>query len=116
MQGVYLFHFASPISDRHTTQHYIGYADDIDRREATHRAGAGARLTQVAVERGIDWQRVRVWDGADRQFERKLKNRADAHSLCPICSAGRKARKAANDRARRARIKAKAANPAPTVA
>ncbi len=94
-RGCYLFHFDQPISDGHPTQHYLGWAKDIDAREADHRAGRGARLTQVAIERGIDFIRVRVWEGYSRTDERKLKNRKDGRALCPICAAERRADKAA---------------------
>jgi hypothetical protein len=54
MNGVvYLLHFEKKISDHHSTQHYTGWALDLHARIAEHRAGRGARLTQVAVERGI---------------------------------------------------------------
>jgi predicted GIY-YIG superfamily endonuclease len=83
---VYLLHFDSPISENHTTQHYIGYADDVNARIKEHKAGHGARLTQVANERGIGFEVVRIWEG-DRKYERQLKNRKNAPRLCPICKA-----------------------------
>ncbi len=85
-RGCYLFHFDQPISDGHPCQHYLGWAKDIDAREADHRAGRGARLTQVAIERGINFIRARVWEGYSRTDER---------ALCPICAAERRAYKAA---------------------
>lgn len=94
-RGCYLFHFERPISDKHTTQHYTGWAEDIDAREERHRSGLGARLTQIAIERGIGWVRVRVWEGYSRDDERKLKNRKEGPRLCPICRAARKASKEA---------------------
>lgn len=81
---VYLIHFATPISLHHTTQHYLGWAEDWKARLAMHRAGRGARLTQVALERGIDFAVVQVWPGT-RDFERYLKSRKEAPRLCPIC-------------------------------
>lgn len=81
---VYLIHFERPISPQHTTQHYTGYADDWHRRLAEHRAGQGARLTQVAVERGISFDVVAVWAG-DRGYERRIKQLKAATRLCPIC-------------------------------
>jgi predicted GIY-YIG superfamily endonuclease len=86
MQGtVYLLHFDRPISDRHTCQHYLGWARDLPARLAVHRAGLGARLTQIAVERGIPFNVVASWPG-DRTLERRLKNRKHSPRLCPICS------------------------------
>lgn len=80
----YLLHFSEPISPNHTTQHYIGSAADLDARIEEHRKGQGARLTEVAKERGISFEVVRTWEGG-RDFERKLKNRKNAPKLCPIC-------------------------------
>ena len=85
MRGVvYLLHFERPISNGHTCQHYLGWCLDLDARIAAHRAGRGARLTQVAIERGIDFEVVATWAG-DRTVERRLKNRKESPRLCPIC-------------------------------
>lgn len=83
MTGVYLIHFAP--SYKHA-RHYLGWAEDVDRRLAEHQSGAGARLTQVAVDAGCRLILVRVWEEGDRTLERKLKNRHDAPALCPICT------------------------------
>ncbi len=81
---IYLLHFNEPISPKHTAQHYIGFADDVDRRLKEHQIGQGARLTQVAIERGISWQLARVWEG-DRTRERQIKKWHNGPKLCPIC-------------------------------
>ncbi|NCC31138.1 MAG: endonuclease [Chloroflexia bacterium] len=83
---VYLLHFDAPISDKHTTRHYLGYAGNLKQRLDEHATGFGARLTQVALERGITWRCVRTWDG-DRQLERKMKNWKNGPKLCPLCNA-----------------------------
>lgn len=80
---VYLLHFNKPY--RHA-QHYIGYAANLDRRLAAHRAGHGARLLEVINAAGITWEMARTWDG-DRTLERRLKNWHKASQLCPICRA-----------------------------
>lgn len=85
MGTIYLLHFEEPISPYHTTQHYLGYADNIHRRITEHRAGRGARLTQVAKERGIKFEVARTWHGT-RADERKLKRRKNGHLICPICA------------------------------
>jgi predicted GIY-YIG superfamily endonuclease len=82
---VYLLHFDSKISDKHTTQHYTGWTKYLAGRVAKHLAGRGARLTQVARERGIGFVVARTWPG-DRTFERKIKNRHEGPTLCPICN------------------------------
>jgi predicted GIY-YIG superfamily endonuclease len=81
---VYLLHFENPISDSHTCQHYIGSTGNIEQRLKEHRQGKGARLTQVASERGINFILAWVWEG-DKKKERKLKNRKNAPKLCPFC-------------------------------
>lgn len=91
---VYLLHFDRPVSERHTCQHYIGSADAPYVRLEEHRAGRGARLTQVANERGIGYRIVRLWEaepGEGRKLERQLKRRKEAPALCPLCAERRKA-------------------------
>jgi predicted GIY-YIG superfamily endonuclease len=81
----YLLHFHQLIAPgKHTTRHYLGYAEDLERRIKEHRAGQGARLTEVAKERGITFSLVRCWIG-DRKLERKLKNLKNGPKLCPLC-------------------------------
>ena len=43
---VYLLHFDRPISEKHTAQHYIGWAYHLGSRIDQHLKGRGARLTQ----------------------------------------------------------------------
>jgi putative endonuclease len=81
---VYLLHFDSPISQLHTSQHYIGSCVDLDKRIAEHRSGMGARFCAVAKERNIGFTVARTWQ-ADRAFERQLKRRKCARRMCPIC-------------------------------
>lgn len=90
---VYLLHFHRPISERSTAQHYIGHASSstLKKRIAHHRQGTSkARLLEVAHERGIGFDVVRVWKDGDRALERRLKRRKNAWQLCPICRAARK--------------------------
>lgn len=91
MGYVYLLHFDRPISDGHTTQHYLGYADDLAHRIQVHTRGryngggnGCARLCEVAKARGISFTVARVWWG-DRSLERRLKSRKNARRLCPVC-------------------------------
>jgi len=81
---VYLLHFSKPISPNHTTQHYIGWAYHLGSRIDQHLKGRGARLTQVAKERGITFEIAAIWPG-DRSYERKLKNKKMGARLCPMC-------------------------------
>ena len=81
---IYLLHFRRPIAPAHPCRHYLGYADDLAARLREHAAGRGARLTRVALERGIAWEVTRTWPG-DRAAERRLKRRKEAPALCPLC-------------------------------
>jgi len=82
---VYLLHFDAPISENHTTQHYIGSTDNLTARVWDHKRGQGARLCEVAKERGIGFEVVRTWEGG-RKEERQLKNQKQGPRLCPICA------------------------------
>lgn len=79
---VYLLHFSEKY---HHAGHYLGFAEDFENRLEQHRNGHGARLTQVIAGVGIEFECVRTWDKETRSFERQLKNRHDARSLCPNC-------------------------------
>jgi predicted GIY-YIG superfamily endonuclease len=81
----YLLHFERPISDRHTTQHYLGYTDNLETRIKRHQQGQGSVLCRVAKQRNIGFTVVRTWSG-DRTLERRLKNRKASPRLCPICN------------------------------
>jgi hypothetical protein len=83
----YLLHFDQPIGSdnpRGRAQHYLGYADRLDRRALQHLTGRGAKITQALVARNIGFQIARTWPGS-RSFERKLKNYKGSNRLCPIC-------------------------------
>lgn len=86
-RGVYLLHFASPISPDSPCQHYIGYADNIKARLHKHKYHPDARLLQVAKARGIAFMLAAQWLGGSRKLERQLKNRHNAPRICPICRA-----------------------------
>jgi len=87
MSFIYLLHFEQPISPNYTTQHYLGFAEHcLPARIQAHELGRGARLPQVAYQRGICFQVARVWIG-DRSLKRRIKNRKASPRLCPCCSA-----------------------------
>ncbi len=82
---VYLIHFQTKL---HHAQHYIGFVEtDLGQRILLHRLGRGAKLLAAVNENGIAWNVVRVWRGADRSFERKLKAYKKARRFCPVCGA-----------------------------
>jgi len=86
---VYLLHFNQPY--RHA-QHYIGYCEEehLKERFERHLKGNGAKLIQVVTQAGITLEIARTWPGADRTFERQLKNRKKSKDLCPICRANKR--------------------------
>lgn len=83
--AVYLLHFERPYKH---ARHYIGFAEDanLTRRIDHHRAGQGARLLQVVNQAGISYELVRVWKGASRHFERRVKNCKKTSQFCPVCN------------------------------
>lgn len=84
--GVYLLHFLKQY--KHAL-HYIGWSPNIEERLAKHRAGTGAGLTRALKEAGIEFVVARVWWGKGHSFERKLHDRKESRSLCPLCSGPR---------------------------
>lgn len=81
---VYLLHFERPISEDHTTQHYVGSAAKLIPRLDMHATHPDARLLQVAQERHIGFALARTWPGG-RNEERRIKSRKEGPRLCPIC-------------------------------
>lgn len=79
----YLLHFDEPIAH---AKHYLGSTTNLERRISEHRRGYRARLMEVLKERGIGFQVARVWEGGDRQLEKKLKKQKQGTRLCPICN------------------------------
>ena len=78
----YLLHFVRP--HKHA-KHYMGATKDLFHRIQLHKAGKGARLTQVVRENGNDFYLVRTWDGG-RKVERRLKRQKNGPRLCPVCN------------------------------
>jgi len=81
----YLIHFDQLINPLFPCMHYLGWTVDVNARFTLHATGLGARLCQVAIERGISFRIVRLWEGVEKSFERELKNRRNAPKLCPVC-------------------------------
>lgn len=83
--SAYLIHFDQKY--RHAG-HYIGWTKERMPRKRldAHRAGTGANLLRVLKVHGIGWKLARVWMGATRDDERRLKRRKNAAAkLCPVC-------------------------------
>lgn len=99
---VYLLHFSEPYvsaawpgaplgvprppgwEPRRRVQHYLGYAKSLRKRLERHRAGDGAQLLRVIVEKGIGFECVRTWPG-NRALEKRLKSMRSHKNLCPRC-------------------------------
>jgi hypothetical protein len=82
--AVYLLHIEP--SYQHAG-HYIGFCeeDDPSRRLERHLSGRGSPLIKAAVGAGCKVELAHFIPGADRNFERKIKNRGSARRWCPIC-------------------------------
>ena len=88
---IYLLCFLEAIgngTDRGKAKHYTGFTTDLEERLEEHRAGRGARLTQVLTERGIGWVLADVHPG-NQDIERLLKQHS-ATRRCPVCAPGAK--------------------------
>lgn len=86
---VYLIHFDTPLAH---ARHYVGYCEDgrLEQRLEEHRRGEGANILRVCNERGISYDVVRTWEGADRARERKIKNTNHVPYYCPVCRQAKK--------------------------
>ena len=84
MRGVYLLHL-----DRKWCggNHYVGYARDIAERVRQHVAGTGALYTRTAARSGISLHLVRVWPGAGKDVELRIKRQGSGIAYCPWCQA-----------------------------
>ena len=98
---IYLLHFSKPYMH---AQHYLGWSQDVEGRLQTHVEGNGNPLVAAASAAGSEITLVRTWTG-DRHFERRLKNKKNARSLCPICKPDKNKKHAEGQRRRRANRK-----------
>lgn len=80
---VYLIHLDRKMKH---AQHYLGYVhNNVEKRFNQHYTKKGAKILKAAREQKIGFSIVRVWEGVDRTFERRLKNRKKARCICPAC-------------------------------
>ncbi|MCA1571042.1 MAG: hypothetical protein LC798_12115 [Chloroflexi bacterium] len=86
---VYLLHFEPGLPNgRRVVRHYVGWtAGDVSERVTQHTTGTGSPLVAAIIAGGGTVTVARTWDGVDRRFERRLKNRHEAPRLCPVCVA-----------------------------
>jgi hypothetical protein len=99
--GLYLLHFEPRY--RHA-RHYLGFSPDIIGRLLEHTRGGrkSSPLIRAALGAGCRLELVRVWLGAGRTEERRLKVQGSSCRLCPVCRArGEGARRARGDGAAR---------------
>lgn len=87
MIGVYILHLETPL---HHSRHYVGMSlKDVEARAALHQQGrAKAKFTRAVHANGIEMILARVFEGADGNFERKLKDTKNVKFYCPICAPG----------------------------
>jgi hypothetical protein len=79
---IYLVHLHRPYAH---ARHYLGWAADVERRLAEHRAGRGSPLLRAAAAAGIDFQVVRTWPGTRFEERRLHRFKNTPARLCPIC-------------------------------
>lgn len=88
---IYVLHFDRPLAH---ARHYIGATWRLRRRLIRHAQGRAARITQVLLERGIEWQVARVLNidttptiPTSLLFarERQAKKQHQGARYCPIC-------------------------------
>lgn len=82
--GVYLICFNERFKH---AGHYLGWASNIAERVEVHRSSGNkcSRLLRAVNAAGIAWEVVKTWPGAEKGFERKLKNRGGLARCCPRC-------------------------------
>jgi predicted GIY-YIG superfamily endonuclease len=86
MRGVYTLHSSVGLGSREI-RHYTGYACDIDKRVAQHRAGQGAKITREMVRQGGKLTLAHVREGATPSDERRIKRlKRSASLVCSICT------------------------------
>lgn len=88
--GVYLLAFyrdGRHVPYRHAG-HYLGWAEDITRRIAEHRAAGSAAnpLCAAAVRAGYELRLIRTWPNGTRTLERSMKDGHDLARVCPVCA------------------------------
>ena len=83
---IYLIHFQTNFKH---ARHYVGFVEQesgLEERLKKHRGGTGAKLMRAVSNAGIDFLVARVWPNGDRNAERKIKNRKETPTLCPVCN------------------------------
>lgn len=95
---VYLLHLSAPLAGalnqhgRPAAAHYLGWTHERspEARLSLHRAGrSGSVYMRQALREGITFELARTWQDADRNAERRLKNRKASARLCPLCAGTR---------------------------
>ena len=93
---VYLLHIFGRLENarpgggprRRRATHHIGFTvyRRAHRRVGQHRAGcSGSKYMRQVRKEGLRFYLVREWIGADRTFERRLKDRRQGAAFCPWC-------------------------------
>lgn len=96
---IYLVHLHQPY--RHA-RHYLGWAADVERRLAEHRAGCGSPLLRAASAAGISFDVVRTWPGTRFEERRLHRFKNTPARLCPTCRDEPTTGQASRHRTRRA--------------
>jgi hypothetical protein len=89
--ALYLLHSTVPLHRAGTraVQHYIGYCADrsVTKRVHEHRVGKSqAAIIRAFRALGAQLILARVWAGATREDERRIKIAGHLGELCPVCT------------------------------
>jgi predicted GIY-YIG superfamily endonuclease/N-acetylglutamate synthase-like GNAT family acetyltransferase len=86
MSYIYVLHFCDKLAH---AQHYVGCTGALKARLTAHANGAGANITRVLHERGIEWTLgglMTTTHANMRRLERQLKNIANSDRYCELCT------------------------------
>ena len=85
-EGIYLFHLEPAYQH---AGHYLGWAYNLAERVGQHRRGTrkASPLIRAQLAAGGEIILARIWEGADRTTERRMKRQGGLSRHCPICRA-----------------------------
>lgn len=90
---LYLLHSTKPLTTKggRETNHYLGFAeeDKIWQRVKQHQNDqSNVKIIHAFHKVGGQLLLVRVWPGATRDDERRVKHSGHQRTLCPVCQKG----------------------------
>ena len=81
---VYILHLNRP---HHHAKHYVGFTmNTVEGRLNHHRRGIGSKFLKAVMGTGNNFELVRIFENADRHFERWVKDQKQTEGFCPVCA------------------------------